>query len=266
MVAGSWLVGSYEDMPAQTWSVTANAVTEDVTIPAGSYYLDDSTNSRSLVQAVATALNSHSQISDAVCLLAPDRHVFMETTATNFDVTFTDTVARNMLGFSANLSGDSSYFAPLYSRYLWVPGKRESPSEAIQGVDGYTVKDTRAGLSGLGGRVVVTHNDERTYNEFFWDCLTAARFWTTSELGGEWHEFWDTVVSAGLRFKLYRGTTESSSVDTDVGLLASDQLGPYKHRFTQGGRVAFDVQRKQALADANFRVTLPVIVVADYTA
>lgn len=265
MVAGSWLVGSYENMPAQTWSVTANAVTENVTIPAGSYYLDDSTNSRSLVQAVTTALVSHSEISAAAaCLLAPDRHVFIDAPLT-ISITFTDTVARDMLGFSGNLSGAGYYQAPLYSRYLWVPGRRESPETAIQGAEGVIVKDTRVGLSGLGGRMVFTHNDERVVNDFFWDCLSADRFWTTSELGGEWHEFWDTVVSAGLRFKLYRDTTESTTDDADVNLLAADQLGPYKLR-TSGNGLRFNVQRKQDLADANFRVSLPVIVVADYTA
>ena len=97
MATGSWLVGSYENLPAQTWSVTANSVTEDVTIPAGDYYLDDSTNSRSLVLAVATAMNTHSELSDVVCLLAPNRHVFMESPgSTNFNVTFTSTVASTM--------------------------------------------------------------------------------------------------------------------------------------------------------------------------
>lgn len=262
MATGSWLIGSYETMPAQTWSVTANAVTEDVTIAAGNYYLEDTTTSRSLCEAAQTALNSHSQVADATVVLGRDRLVHIDCSVA-LAIDFTDTVARNMLGFQANLLSATGHDASLISRYLWVPDKPESPEEAILGVEGYTVKNVRAGLSGLNGHVVITQNDERVYNNFFWDCLLPDRFWTTNELGGEWHEFWDTVVSQGLRFKLYRNATNDETSETAVNITAGNQLGPYKYRFS-GGRTQFDVRRKQPLADANFRVELPVIVVEDY--
>src|SRR5688572_3890186 len=140
-------------MPAQTWSVAVQGgATEDITIPAGSYYLEDSTGAYSLCEAVATALDTHTDLSGSACYLGTDRQVYIEVDA-NCTIAFTDIIARNMLGFqTADTSvNDTVHIASLISRYLWVPDKPESPMDAILGVDGHEVKDTKIGISGLGG-------------------------------------------------------------------------------------------------------------------
>lgn len=266
MAVGSWLIGSYEGMPAQTWSVNVGGTIENIVIPAGDYYLEDTVTAYSYCETVATAMEQHSLLANVVCYLGIDRHVYIEVDA-NCTITFTDIVGRNFLGFVAgDTSGSAGTFdASLISRHLWVPDKPESPESAILGVSGHKIKDTLVGMSGLGGYVEFNHNDTRRYNAFWWRHIEDDRYWTASELGGEYESFWDTVLSAGLRFKLYRDTTEDPlTAETPVVLSVSDMLGPYKLRPPRSD-IAFDLQRDaHPRLDYTFRVDIPVVQVPDY--
>lgn len=251
-------------MPQQTWSVTVGAVTEDCVIPAGSYYLDDPVSALSFCDAIVAALNTHTTIAagaDPTCVIAQNRHIRIAWTGA-FSITFTDTLLRDVLGFTGNLSAASAYQATHISDYLWVPGKPESPDEAILGVNGRKIKDTRIGQSGLDGRVVSRHNDTRIVNRFWWQHIVQARYWTSSELGGEWQTWWDVVASSFLRWKLYRDVTDDDGSTSDMSL-GSTFLGPYKMRAPREV-VDFDMDRSVPNMDSTFGVELPAVVVPEY--
>lgn len=253
----SVLIGS-RHITAQTWSVTTNSVTEDIEIPAGEYYLSDPSSALSYCTAVAAALNTHSEMTLATCYVSETRQVRI-TASPNTAIVFTDTDGSDFLGYNANLSSGAAHVAPLISDYLWSPGKPESPLEAILGVPGRKVKDTRVGVSGLGGRMVSTHNDTRMLARFVWRHVVRARYWTTDELGGEFVTFWDMVLSGFARWKLYRDVVEGSGTSA---MDLTDPLGPYKIR-PPSDTVEFDIDREVEMLDLNFSVNIPAIIVPE---
>lgn len=228
---GAWLIGSRPNVPETTVEVTANSVTENVTIPAGDYYLDDSTASLSLAEAWATALATHSEITAASCVLSQDR--LMRTSATvNGTGTFTATFPANsivldMLGYNSNLSpAAASFTADRISSYLWVPGRTESPQLSRLGTEGRYHYDTQILSAGTSHRTAVSNNKRRHALWKFYS-VDNARVWSEDELGGEWITFFDTVLVKAWLFKLYRNTTNDESSTSDVSLSSANRQGPY---------------------------------------
>lgn len=263
MASGALLLGSYENFPEQTVSVTQTSP-ENCTVSAGNYYLDDPTNSVSVCAQLAAALTGHSEITVATCWIGEDRLVHLAATQ-SFTLSWgSATILRDMLGFTGNLSPAATQFdADVISDYLWHPNKPEAP-DSLLATHGNTIWDTRFGMAG-GGRIVTTTNVSRTENKFGWRFVTDDRFRTTDELGGEYHTFWNTVLSQGLRFTLYRNRTSDDTSDTDIALSSLNRFGPYKLKGPSSGSVGFQHRRAERWIDATYHVDIPVMQVDEYS-
>ena len=265
MPTSDWLFGGVPNMAAQTWSVTSNAVTENIVIPAGSYYLDDSSSSRSLVSVVETALNTHSQITNTVsCFLARDRLVRI-TDDNAIAISFTDTTLRDILGFTGNLSASDAYTAQRVSSYLWVPDRPGDPSSRL-GRPGDPVYDTKVSSSGgTNATIVATGHDTRLHNDIEYRHIPFAYYDAGDDLGGQWRTFFTTVVRRFRNIKIYRSTLHDETSATAVGLLNSNMIGPYRLRHEGGGPIRYETSNEIANVHKLGRASLPVVVVPEYT-
>lgn len=264
MPNSAWLVGSWPSLPSQSMTVTANATPEVITVAAGDYYLDDSASSRSYVAALATALQTHTQITTATVWLGRDRLVHF-----SFDVataiTFTDTDGRDLIGMNGAFASATSGDADTVSPFLWVPDRPENASARV-GRDGDTVYDTVvSSAGGVNSTQIATGFNTRETNDFDFRFVPNEYFdsGVDANNGGEWRSFFDTVVRRLRRFKLYRTTLHTEGDTTDVGLLGSNQLGPYQLRHGSGP-MRFVNDREIDLIERLHRVRLPVIVAPDY--
>jgi len=269
MPSSSWLIGSAPNMPAQSMEVTAGGDTETIVVAAtgddGGWYLDDWQSSRSYLSALETALETHSRITTATIHLGRDRLVhFAFDTATAIE--FTDTEGRDLIGMNGDFASATSGVADTVSRWLWVPDRPENPS-AMVGRDGDTVYDETVSVSpGAQSTIVATGFNTREYNDFDFRFVPNAYFDTASDTnnGGQWRAFYDRVIRRFRLFKLYRGLLHDEADTTDVGLLASRLIGPYKLRHTSGP-LRFRNEREIRHVDRLHRVRLPVVVATEYS-
>ena len=260
----SILVGSNPVVPATSIRVTV-ALTEDLPVAAGSYYLEDGDSSFDLIEAVEVALNTHTEIADAVVTIQGNEKVRMTATP-SFQINSWDTggstVVRNMLGFTSNLPTSTTHDAPLISDFFWASGKNEI-SDARLSTDGLIVKDTAVGQSGPGV-VVATENNQYRIDRYLWRYVTDSRVWTTSELGGEYFVFWDEVLSKFFRFKHYRDVTLTGSVSDTISFGASQpSTGAWQMKATMPLRFPF--AREVRHIERSHPVDLKMVQTIEYT-
>ena len=264
MAVADWCIGSSESVPTQTIRVTHGATTEDLTLTAGSYYLDNpGGTSLSLVDALSTTLNTHSLISDANARLMQNRRVRI-TASVTFNIVFLDAnVLQNMIGATGALATSDDHQLANVSNWLWSPG-RCGRSRARAGTDGTYVYDTMVGQAGPGNVVATRHNRWRE-NEFTWRYVNNNRMWTTTEAGGEWFTFYDEVLSKFLRFKVYRQVTEDDASTSDVSLPSSlPSSGAYILR-SRRTPIKTPFGREFGFIERVHPVTLPTVQSPEYS-
>lgn len=213
MPTSSVLLGSHPAILGTTISVTANAVAENLVWTEASAYLDHPTASLSLLDSLATLLNTHSELSDVACFVTLSGLVRF-TSSVAFSVTSwgTETLIRDLLGFTGTLVSATAHLAPGPSPLIWIPGKPDSSLGRL-GSDGILAKDTHSGRS-APGQVVTTENNSWYRNEFSWGWLDVDRVQTIPESNGTWASWWDEVFSRSRRFNLYRDVTWDETDDT----------------------------------------------------
>lgn len=257
MTATSWLIGSDLAVPADSFDVVATT-TETKTVTAGKYYLYDATTGISLLTHVAGLIQGHANVTTCTGAILENRKVKL-TGSGSFDVTWTDTNVRDMLGFTGNLSGASSYTATNISPLFWSPLRTESPQLAPLGVDGVGVHDTHWAQSATTVITATTNNSWRE-NSFSWRYVAISRMWTSSEAGGEYYTFYDRVLRRAAPFKLYRNVEEDTS-GGDAATLAT-VLGPYKMK-PQGGDTKLKYRREFQNQDLRSPVELDCVKVTE---
>lgn len=265
LITTAWLMGSEPDVPATTISVTCNAVTEDLAIPAGDYYLWDSTAANSALDMLSDVLETHSEIGigDISPVLGRDRIPrFTGPLAFSID-SWSDLTFRDILGFTGTEAfASTTQAAAGFSRYLWSPGRCEIP-DAPLGSQGLPYKDTAKGMSGDGVVVATTNNTGRK-NRFQFRLVQSARVMTSAESNGEYVAFWDAVVSRYFRWKLYREVTEEdTAVDTTSANLLGEVLGPYK-LLQRDGLDEFAYSRSLSRVELFSPVEIPCLLVSEY--
>lgn len=244
MTRASWLIGSTA-IAAQTVTVDGSGES----IAAGEYYLYDG-SAPSLTAQMVAAMTS-AGVADPVAVLLKNRRLRLASSGT-FTVTWpADGILRDLLGFTTNLAGNTSYDATNPSPLLWSPGTTENPTSPI-GLVGRTVYNTRIGV-GDDGRPCATTHGSRVVNGFYWRNVALARYQTSSALGGEYQTFAGQVLVRQAAFKLWRNVDEDDSSSTAVTL--SSSLGPYAMT-PQGRSPDADGEREAGfeLADARWRV------------
>jgi hypothetical protein len=262
MALSSWLVGSYVNLPAMAITVTANASAEVLSVPAGTYYVDDPNASLSYVKTVASVIATHVELSTCVGYLGANRKAQLVANAP-FTMSFgASLIGRGFLGCTGNLSVlTAAQEAQGISPYLWVPGRPETSSERF-GTQGREVFDTRVGMSGLG-TMVATQNTSRTFNEFSWRYIPTARVRGTTDAGGQWTTFFNTFLRRFWRFKMYRNLNNDESSQSDIGL-SSGCLGPYKMNPPDGAVQHVHEREISQHIERMHPISLDVVRVADY--
>lgn len=262
LITTAWLFGSEPDVPATTIAVTANAVTENIVLPASDYYPWDSTAANSCLNQLHDALESHSEITSCSAFYGRDRLPRF-----NCDISYTidswsDLTFRNILGFTGTEAFASTSQVPAgFSDYLWSPGRCEVP-DAPLGSQGIPFHDTAVGMSGDNVVIATTSNSGRK-NRFVFRYVKNDRVFTADELPGEYQRFWDTVVRRFYRWKLYRDITEEdTATDATIAPLTGEVIGPYK--WLHVGDVSFDYKRETERVELFNQVEMPCLVVDEY--
>lgn len=222
LVSSAVLVGSVESMPARTVTIYGSPVT----VAAGDYYLRDATGARSLLTAFTAAMTA-AGLASTTAVVRRNGKIRIAASGT-FAVVWTDTVLRDLLGFTGNLSLANNYTAPNVSPLLWLPGWPET-SETPIGTAGHKIHDTKIVRSASGKYMSFATHHVRVENRLSWDAVPISRVWTAAEAGGEFRRFYDDVLVAGQRFKLYSGATQEIDLaDSSTDMTWTTPLGPYK--------------------------------------
>lgn len=266
MPVSSVLVGSRPAIPTTTLTVVANAVSEGLVFNTGDYYYDHATGALSLLSAVATLINTHSQLvgTSAICTRSLRTSL---SNATAFSVNWgSDTTLRNLLGYSANLVSATSHVAPLVSPLLWAAGRPES-SSALMASDGITVKDTHAGRS-APGVVVATTNNEWKENTLSWRNVLVDQIERVPDVGGTYNSFWGSVLSHHRRFWVSRGRTWDTSDTTTSIALTSSRIPAVGRAYIlkHDGQMKREHERVIAFYEIYCHVEFPVETALEYGA
>lgn len=265
LITTAWIMGSEPDVPETQIDVTANAVTETLTIPAGDYYMYDSTASNSAVDALETALETHSEIGFGGCTayLRRDRLPRFQC-GLNFTIdSWSDLTIRNILGFTGTEAFAASLQVPSgLSSYLWSPGRCEIP-DAPLGSQGLPYHDTAVGMSGDAVVTATTNNSGRK-NRFLFRRVMNTRVMLANETAGQYVSFWDAVQRRFYRWKLYRDITEEdTAADDTAAVLSGEILGPYKW-LRQPGVMDFEYRREISRLELFNTVEIPALLVDEY--
>lgn len=255
----AWLVGQVIDMPAQTFSAGGN----DVTIPAGSYYLRHSTTAISLIDIVKGRLIA-SGLAGANVVVTRGRRVLISADGAWTLDWDTATVLQTLLGFAAGGVGATSYLGSKSPTLLWSPGKRELPREAPLGCLGHEKHNAYFSQSPRDGSTSVVRNGSITTNTFYWTMVPTARYQTAAKDPGTWERFFGDVLVRGGRFHLYRDIDE---LDGNFDAVTwTDSLGPYVLRpGRQGPDWAFQRASGFTWTDKMHSVELACVVTPELT-
>lgn len=216
----AWMIGSYPALPAQsvTFDGSAQSVATD------DYYLYSSTAGLSLLTQVVAAMTT-AGVAAPTCYIAKNRKVRL-TSSGLFTVTWTSTLLRNLLGFSGNLAGNTSYTATSVSPLLWSPARQESSMLTPLGIRGHVEHLSRQSVSPYTGRTETISHGSREFQRFWFPHVTTERVRTSTDAGGTWANWFENVAVRGARWYLYRNVSEDLSSSVAAGL-SGQALGPY---------------------------------------
>jgi len=265
MAITSWLIGSYENLPAQSFTVTAGGA-EVVTVSAGNYFLTDDTDAVSLTEQTELAIETHTGVAGATVSILENRKVRIVTNVATAITWGSATLLRDILGFTGDLGSATTHTADNVSEYLWSPGRTETPTEAPLGVVGDRHYDTVIGVDAAGTTLIATENTSRRVNAFSWRMVTTARYWDSDGSGGTYQAFWEAVLRHEWQWYLHRNVDEDLSGSSAVTLAEADKLGPYKMRpGRQGMRMGFNRETGFERVDAMHSVDLAAIEVVEFS-
>lgn len=256
-ISTAWLVGSYV-LPATTITIDGTGVA--LTSSEQGWYLYHPTDALSLIDQLEDVLLAQG-VTLATIQVLENRKVRISASV-NFSITWGSTLSRDLLGFTGNLAGSSSYTATNISPLLWSPGKPESPTESPLGVTGRKVYDTKLSVAPDGTTVADSHYTQRV-NTFTWSHVAMDRFQTSSEVGGEYVVFFDYCLHKGYKFHLWRNIEED--VDGTDAVTWTSSLGPYSYRQTRG-LLSPDFQRSPGFerVDRRAQVSLDCLIVPEW--
>lgn len=260
-VETAWLIGSYASLPEQDVTIAGSGQT----IAAGDWYLYDPTNSLSLLYAVQQAMLA-AGVAGATAVLCENRKVKLSSGGANFTVTWVDLLLRDLLGFTGNLSGASSYVADGVSPLLWSPARTENPALAPMGVRGAKQHAVFQAVSPYSGKTEAMSHGYREYNRFTFPYVDVDRIRTqTDGEGGVFDTWFDNVAVPANLWKLYREVGENTASTTAAVL--DTPLGPYVFSAERRGvSYQYDRSRGKEYTDECGDVTVPCHVAPEYGA
>lgn len=254
----SLLIGSHTSFPSQ--DVTISGSTETITASLTGMYIYHGTTALSLLDQMIAKMAA-AGVTGASAALTKAGKVKLSGSIT-FTVSWDDTTLRDMLGFTGNLSGASSYTADNISKYIWFPGRGHTPEESPIAVGGAVNYMRNQTIAPDGSQVTFVHGSTYTTETLKFDVVPKDYFETENASGGEFTEFWKTVLVQGARFQHYEYQTfDSTSSDT---FTPSPALGPYVLRGAQSVR-PFSRNTGAPRVDKYYDLSIPMLKVAEYS-
>lgn len=214
----AWLVGSVKDLG---YYYSIGAALKQVT---GDRYLYHPTANLSILNKIQADLVAEG-FGAATAVLTRDRRVKLASGAGNFTITWDSTALRDLLGFTATLTGAATYTATNISPLLWSPGKPLMPELSPVGTTGNRRPLAYWTQSPTDGSPFVVAHGERIDQRWSVSHVSQGRMQTSSEAGGEWAVFFEQCVEKGYSWYVYPSVTEETGSSTAATL--SNGLGPY---------------------------------------
>lgn len=214
----AWIVGSVRGLDS---TVTIAGSAQDI---AGDLYLYHPTSALSLLGAWVAAATA-AGLGAPTAVLTRDRRVKLGNGA-NFTVAWgTDPTLRDLLGFTGNLSGASSYTAPNVSPLLWSPAKPLRPDLSPLGTAGIRTPLAYWTQSPYDGSTFVVSHGSRVDQRYSCVNVPRERVYPEDEAGGSWIALFDQSASLGASFYVWPEVEEEDGSATAATL--ADGLGPY---------------------------------------
>lgn len=262
----SYLIGSHASWPDTTVTIDPTPGTpapsaETISASLGGLYVTHATSTLSGTAQLLAALTAAGVGSAAVELL--DSGKIKISGGATFSVTWTDALGAAFFGFDGSaLTGASSYTADEISKYIWVAGRGHTPTESPIGVGGAINYMRRQTEATDGSQVTFVHGSTRTTETLRFDVVPKALFETADGLGGEFSQFWSTVLVGGAHFQHYEYENYTSTGTTALSL--GTALGPYVMRGKQGTR-PFRRNAGAPRVDKYYDLSLSMLQVPEYS-
>lgn len=266
---------------AVDWVLSSRAIDIDVPIEidstpqvlevsAGGLYLAHTTAALNMLQQLYLAMVAAGVASPAA-VITKGRRVKLSSSGI-FTIDWTSTELRDLLGFSANLSGASSYVAPAQSQLLWSPGRPYSPMLAPLDAVGVPSIDASVTVGPRGVQTVRQHGLPTYLNRVEFRRVPKARWWAdplTNPNGaaGDYRHFWREELWSSRKIVILRHVTEGADGNTDAADYSSSHvLGPYVADLSAAKAQQFPMERVYANVEKFYNVELELIVTAEYSA
>lgn len=258
-VKSSYLIGSDPVFPTQDVSIDASPETVAAG-SSGALYLYHATSTLSLLDQFVAAMTSAGVAAPAAVLLESGK-VRISSSGV-FTVTWTDQHLADMMGFSGDpLTGATSYTADNISKYIWVPGRGHTPEESPIGVGGQKRYMRSQTVAPDASQVTFLHTATTTTETLRFDVVPKEMFETASGLGGEFTEFFETVLVGGARWQHYEYVNYSSTSTTAATLTGA--LGPYVMR-GMGNTRPFERDGGAPRVEKYYNLSIPMLLVNEY--
>lgn len=251
----AWVIGSVKNMNHQ---FTIEGVPKSV---IGSRYLYNSHSDISILGGIVEKMGE--VVPGPVAVLTRARKVKISAGAV-FAINWTSSDLRELLGFTGNLSGASSYIAPNVSPLLFSPGKPLLSELSPRGTRGIRRPLAYYTMSPTDGTTFVVSHGDRIDQRFSATHVDIERVYTTAEAGGEWVRWFDAVPARGYQFWVYPEMSEDPASTTSASF--SGGLGPYV--WVPSGRApAWDYRRARGFEWTDFLADVAITCrdVPEYT-
>lgn len=195
----------------------------------GNYYLRHATASLSLLDEFESLMTT-AGVAAAAVTMREDLLIRLASSGT-FTVTWSSTTLRDLMGFTANLSGLSLYEASFPSPLLWSPGAIGTPT-TIRGKAGYTTPHTTFHSNDDDTAVQTQHFGSGTWQEIDWALIATDRLAVAdgSNTGNTFEGFFSNVLQYGYRFMLHQDIEEDLTGSDEINWNDSSAFGPYQLR------------------------------------
>ena len=221
-------------VPTGGWDVALtdqDAGPTTVTIPAGTYYHSSAgSEAEGFADTFATLANAamgQTWVSSVAAGEAGTGKYTLSCGGSTCTVTFTDTEVRDLMGFTGNLTGSTSYTSSAQAEGLWLP---EYPYQSLNGGpswNGWWETDQKSVENAAGYSFSVIGQKKRI-NSVTWPIASRAKCWVANE--GTANESFEQFLLDGIWAGAAWGTSAGpirfhGDADTDATFATYAALG-----------------------------------------
>lgn len=169
-------------VPAGGWDVelTDGSGTEIITVPAGTYYHSGALGLAATIETLANVVLAGAwNVSLSSAESGSGRYTISATGAA-VAVDWLSADLRDLMGYTGDLSGSTSYLSPSQARALWLPSYGHQITNK-GGWRGSWETDTQVRESSRGDVYAVAGQKKRVVNSLVWPMESAAKTWEVNE-------------------------------------------------------------------------------------